>query len=332
MFSGWFARSSEASSAKPSALRSLFLRALVTSLAAGGLVAIAALLFATFTQTTGRILGTLGALAVHCGLAMICAESMDRRRWPRTSLVGLCVFAANFCVLIVCIWWPAGAGDPVWRAALGTLCVICAYALAVPSADLLERGQYREMSLLGIVLCVVALAAVLLLLWGTGPPSEPLAKAAGVLAILAASNAHATLLLRVRGLRTARGVFQGALAAVGAVGLMGAISISGEIQDEFWYRCFGAVGVVDACGTLALLILAKLGKAEEREKLETVVARVELRCPRCTTSQTVDAGPSYCSACGLKFNIEIEEPRCAQCNYLLWQLPERRCPECGLTF
>jgi hypothetical protein len=46
----------------------------------------------------------------------------------------------------------------------------------------------------------------------------------------------------------------------------------------------------------------------------------------------VDAGASQCTACGLKLRIEIEEPRCAKCDYLLWQLPQRRCPECGTAF
>jgi DNA-directed RNA polymerase subunit RPC12/RpoP len=46
----------------------------------------------------------------------------------------------------------------------------------------------------------------------------------------------------------------------------------------------------------------------------------------------VCVGDSKCGNCGLKFRIEIEEPRCARCGYLLWQLTERRCPECGQTF
>ena len=123
-----------------------------------------------------------------------------------------------------------------------------------------------------------------------------------------------------------------ALGCVWLLAAMASASIAWEIDEEFWYRWLGAVGVLDACSSFALLIMAKLRQVGKVENLQSAAARVELRCPRCTALQTVDAGVAKCSACGLKFRIEIEEPRCAKCDYLLWQLPERRCPECGTEF
>jgi len=46
-------------------------------------------------------------------------------------------------------------------------------------------------------------------------------------------------------------------------------------------------------------------------------------------AQTVQSGHTRCAQCRLKFHIEIEEPRCPKCNYLLHMLTEPRCPECG---
>ena len=52
-------------------------------------------------------------------------------------------------------------------------------------------------------------------------------------------------------------------------------------------------------------------------------------CPCCGLDQTVPLGTSSCSACGLRIHLRIEEPRCPDCDYLLYRLTSGRCPECG---
>ena len=51
-------------------LKRTFLRALIASLVTCATIAILVLLLGEFGPTTGRILGTLAALAVHSGIAM----------------------------------------------------------------------------------------------------------------------------------------------------------------------------------------------------------------------------------------------------------------------
>ena len=80
-------------------LKKVFLRTLVLSLTACALVAVVALLIGTFNETTARILSTLGALAVHSGMAMACAHALERQRWPKLSTTGLILFGFNFCVI-----------------------------------------------------------------------------------------------------------------------------------------------------------------------------------------------------------------------------------------
>ena len=65
-------------------LKQWFLRTLVISLTCCALVAVIALLLGTFNRTTARILLTLGALAVHSGIAMVCAAALEHRQWPQT--------------------------------------------------------------------------------------------------------------------------------------------------------------------------------------------------------------------------------------------------------
>lgn len=331
--------SSPLNSAAPSAwsrlrLKQVFLRSLVISLTACAVVAVAALLWGTFNRTTGRILGTLAALAVHSGIAMACAETLERRQWPRLSAVGLIAFAANFWVVIAAVWWMTEPRYPDGQAVWGTIALAGFYVLAMPSADLLERGIQRAISAIALLACGVAFAMCLLCIWcgELFDDTESLFRATAVVGIVAFSLSHTTLLLRVPGSVTAAHLLRASVVCVWLLAAMGSLSILYEIEDEYWYRWFGAVGVLDACGSLALLIMAKLGRIRRIEKLQTVVPRVELRCPRCTTLQTIEAGVARCGACGLKFRIEIDEPRCAQCDYLLWQLPERRCPECGTPF
>jgi len=107
---------------------------------------------------------------------------------------------------------------------------------------------------------------------------------------------------------------------------MASASIVWEIEDEFWFRWLGAAGVLDASSTLALLILAKLRKVGQVQKLQTAAGQVELRCPRCTTGAARRGRRGEMQRMRPEVRIEIEEPRCAKCDYLLWQLPERPLP------
>jgi hypothetical protein len=309
-----------------------FLRTLVISLAACALVAVVALLHGTFNRTTARILTTLGALAVHSALAMWCSSSLERRQWPKLSLFGLVAFGISFCVLMLCTWWPDGSEETQVRGILGTGALIGFYVLAIPSADLQERRRWGPVPLLGLIACAVGLVMTAVCIWAEPRVSTAFPKATGVVAVVAFSLAHVCVLLRIPGGATLSWLLGGTIASVWAVAVMWSLAIVLEPSSDFFYRGFGALGVLDASGSLALLIVAKLKQIGKVETLESTPARIEIACPRCTTRQVVDAGKSKCSTCGLKFTIEIEEPRCAKCDYLLWQLPERRCPECGTEF
>jgi len=94
-------------------------------------------------------------------------------------------------------------------------------------------------------------------------------------------------------------------------------------------RLVAAAGIVTACGTMALLILAALNKRMEASQQTMDMIEMTIVCPRCNTKQQIKTGESACSACDLKINIRIEEPRCPECDYLLYRLTSDRCPECG---
>lgn len=103
--------------------------------------------------------------------------------------------------------------------------------------------------------------------------------------------------------------------------------------DEFIFRIGGAAGFVTACGSLALIILSRMNRPIALATREYREAReIVLTCPGCRSKQTLPTGDSSCPTCHLRFTIRIEEPRCVQCDYLLFMLSGDKCPECGTPF
>jgi hypothetical protein len=94
-------------------------------------------------------------------------------------------------------------------------------------------------------------------------------------------------------------------------------------------RLGGAAAIIAGCATLGLMLMARLNRGVQAESLPHEFSRVALTCPRCQRSQSMPLGDSACQACGLRISVRVEEPRCAKCGYLLYQVEGNACPECG---
>jgi peptidoglycan/LPS O-acetylase OafA/YrhL len=314
-------------------LKRVFLWTLVLSLTACTLAAVVVLLIDQFSDTSVRVLLTLAALALHSGAALACAHSLERRRRPALSVAGLVLFGLNFAILLFCTWGGALQEETRARAWNATVALLIAYLLAIPCAELYSRNVRRILALAGLAAVAIAFAWWLAFIWSEDlTHHETFSKGAAIVAIIAFSLSHTCLLFWLPDRLRVRPVLTLAIVSIWALAIGLSVTIIEEPRDDMWFRALGAVGVVDASSSLALVILARLRQVARVEGLQTAARQVELRCPRCLTLQTVNVGPSNCSACGLKLHVEIEEPRCPKCNYLLWQLPEPRCPECGTPF
>src|SRR5262249_36967024 len=118
-------------------LRRLFLRAAIASLAIGGLIAVAALLLNQFNETTRRILGTLVALAFHCGIAIVLLHNMDKGRAIALMRACLALFALSFAALMLAIW--ALRDRYIVHAVGSTLALTGACILTLPGGSILSR-------------------------------------------------------------------------------------------------------------------------------------------------------------------------------------------------
>ncbi len=94
-------------------------------------------------------------------------------------------------------------------------------------------------------------------------------------------------------------------------------------------RLAAAGGILTGCGSLALAVLARMNRKVDYEPVSLELNEMTVVCPRCRKKQSVRLGDSICCACELRISIRIEEPRCPQCDYLLYRLTSDRCPECG---
>jgi hypothetical protein len=103
--------------------------------------------------------------------------------------------------------------------------------------------------------------------------------------------------------------------------------ISGDVS--FIERCMAAGAIVTGCGTLALVVLARLNRRIDVAAGGEALTDIVVICPRCRKKQSLAIGDAACAACGLRISTRVEEPRCPTCDYLLIGLTSDRCPECG---
>ena len=103
-------------------------------------------------------------------------------------------------------------------------------------------------------------------------------------------------------------------------------------REEFLWKMWGISLILSFAGLITTPIIARFFTIKTDEELTALTRTLHLTCPRCLTPQDMLVGESRCSHCKLKFKLEVEEPRCPKCNYILHGLTQPRCPECGDMF
>lgn len=281
----------------------------------------------------------LGFTVFHVGLcapavvAFLAVGKGERTFWVLRVGVVLCV--SVLALLLVGTWlpgkwsrfderWWETAGDLALYGVPGILCLI----------DIGTRHQ-RWWRWLGVFSAAAASATWLWDIWiGSGTDLGYVIFIS--LSCGAAVATHASLIVLCHLTPGQRWVVIGTIAsAVLTAGLISMVVADEKLLHKGWrdvdflWRCMGASGILAGCGTLTLIVLARLNRQVDFEFGISELVKITLICPRCRKKQNLPIGDERCVACDLRISTRIEEPRCTKCGYLLYKLTSDRCPECG---
>jgi hypothetical protein len=265
-------------------------------------------------------------------------------RLKKVFFVGVMVSLSLAALVgIWCFLFPGQYGRIEDRGIETTASMVLFCLTALGAAYVLEKVIWKIAMIAGLVLSGLGLVLFPASIWGLFdfPPfyhgrwDDVLQSTMRLTAVWAIALPHAGLIAQARfsnWIRWVRFATIGGgflLAAACTVYIVGLNWSGFYLYQDVFLRDLGALSLLVALGTLAVPILHKLKRIDKFASSESTKLELQVTCPRCFLTQTIQSGHSHCSHCRLKFHLEIEEPRCPQYNYLLHQLTSPRCPECG---
>jgi len=170
-------------------LRRIFWRGAATILVVAALVALGAVVKGNFSDTDGRILGTLAVLlytggALLAGLALV---ERGRARWLGSALVAASPVALALMLLWVWSWVDEDGDEHHWRLAWSSMLVLLAGLLAVTALLLARQRTLERLAYAASGLGALAVTLSVVAIWQHDPGTS-LAKALAaswILAVLA---------------------------------------------------------------------------------------------------------------------------------------------------
>ncbi|MCX5659472.1 MAG: hypothetical protein NTW19_07080 [Planctomycetota bacterium] len=291
----------------------------------------------------GRLWLTLLEVAVAGWWSVRFVLMLEQPIARRAGLVGLGVDAVAFALAMGATWIAWGSSG-WWLGTTGEKLIGSSITVGLDGLVVCGclvgwvAGDRRHWRWLGVAAATVSAVGFIIGIWlNKGGDPTPL----GVISSLGLFVAFTNLILFAP-LRGGQNVLR--LLTIAAAGVtLGLVDIMALMKidnfDTLPMRLSIASGILAVCGTLAIIVLARLnrGVPEARvvgdpavEGKEIQVPReLALTCPLCQKKQTLPAGDAACSGCGLRFVIKLELPRCAACGYLLLHHKGETCPECG---
>jgi len=127
------------------------------------------------------------------------------------------------------------------------------------------------------------------------------------LASVAVVVAHANAMVRVPLASNQRWLLWATLgAAFTAAGFVDVGSITRPWHEEMLGRLAGAAAIVAGCGTLAVLVLARVNRRVQLPEFSWADVRaVTLVCPRCHRKQAIAVEGGSCAVCGLGIAVRL---------------------------
>ena len=240
-------------------------------------------------------------------------------------IVTLCLAALMGLVAVISVQFVN------WRL-IGTDLTISLFSLTCLGASIpRHRNAWRLCQIGTFIASGLGLALSLCVIWQVTeyPTTKVLAQAWGVCLVWSIALPVMSLLAMTRFSNKLRWARLVTLTLIALLAAQASLAICIDLYSDIGSRLMIATAILTSLGIISLPILHKLyGNKNPTDGVSTKL-EMEIICPRCAAHQTIAAGDSSCGNCRLKFRLEIEEPRCAGCGYLLYQLTSPRCPECG---
>lgn len=231
---------------------------------------------------------------------------MKRPDAALSARVGLFASAAVFVLLMVGTWggWLGKVHGERWQFVGLSLAVFAVLAVLCLIGAGTDRRHWRWLGVAaaGIAFSISAYA----ILRNLHEQSTFFVCVVSVAAVVAHANALAWCPLKP----AQRWLLWGTIAAgLATGGLVDLAKITSPWQEEMLGRLAGAAAIIGGCGTLALLILARINQRIVPVAVPVADLReVTLTCPRCRARQTIAIGSGKCGACGLVIQVRVREP------------------------
>lgn len=227
-------------------------------------------------------------------------------RFPEVQFagrVGTVLYVVVLVVFFIAIWHPGGWRSReewwecgAWLAVYGSLSVAC-LAGSVPSILLDWRW-------LGALTSAAAWYLIMAHEWGQWLLYEKTITLATSVAVVV-GHTSLTLFVPLASRQVWVRIGTSMALATAAVFLNLELHLAPLRGISMLGRIAGAAGVVASCGTLALMVLARLNRGGRRAERAGDNAHITLFCPRCRTRQTIALGGAECPRCGQSIRVTL---------------------------
>lgn len=227
------------------------------------------------------------------------------------SVIGALVLSALFGIGAFLF---GNFGETSMRILATTLSVSFYSLMALACAAALEKRRAKVTALPGLAVCGIGFVCLLLVIWVDLFGVEEFAKASAILALFAFSFAQTCILSFVRLKRQWVWVSWTAHVAIFWLAALLSTMIVLELNDAWFFRIAGVLGILDGCASLSIPLIYKLGGGIAPDKRGGGIAsdaprrlgsHIELTCPACGLQGNYPIGSIQCPQCALKIRVEV---------------------------
>jgi drug/metabolite transporter (DMT)-like permease len=198
-------------------------------------------------------------------------------------------------------------GEMERKILLTTVAVSFFSMMSLACAAAHEKGRdHWPLSIPGIVLGAAGLVFYVAVIWADRSVPEMTWKWVAIVGIFSFSFAQASVLSLMSLEERVRWVFYAAVVSIMALAVFVSGMIVAEPRGEEWsIRVAGVLGILDACLSLCVPIVYRLGRNESATTMAQTYCRIDLTCPRCGERGTYPIGKITCGKCSLALRVEI---------------------------